>query len=231
MKLQAVPMLIKIHRYFSIPSVMPVILLLSITGCLGPVKKLYPENEQQRAVSVYVISHGWHIGLAFEREYLREKLPKHEKLPKGKFWVVSWGDNKYFPSENVRIDLFLRAAFLPTGSVIHLVGVDGVVDSYFQNNDIVRVQISEEGMEEISDYLSDQFEYNGEGKLQFSADGLYANSAFFEAKGRYFFPRTSNKWTARLLRKSGFPITPFYAITSGNVIHQARKSGEVIQRR
>lgn len=207
------------------------LIFILTTGCLGPVRDLYPKQKQQRPVPVYVVSHGWHVGLAFESNYLKRKLPEHKELPEGKFLLVSWGDNKYFPSERARIDLFLRAAFLPTGSVIHLVGTDKTVDNYFQNSDIIRVQISKKGMEKVTDYLADRFEYDAKGELKFSADGLYRNSAFFKAKGLYFFPKTSNKWTARLLRKSGFPITPFYAITSGNVIRQARKSGEVIQRR
>lgn len=204
---------------------------LLISGCLGPVKKLYPEEEQQRRIPVYLISHGWHVALAFEAEHLQDKLPDHNQLPSGNFLMIGWGDNKYYPSERGGVDLLLRAAFLPTGSVIHVVGLNKDVSSYFSNSDIILVQITDEGMKEMSNYLADQFAYDSEGNLQFAAEGLYSNSTFFEARGLYFFPRTSNKWTARVLRKSGFPITPFYAITSGNVIQQVRKSGDVIQRR
>jgi hypothetical protein len=86
-------------------------------------------------------------------------------------------------------------------------------------------------MEAMSHFVSEQFKYDDGGDLKFAADGLYPTSNFFEAKGFYFFPKTSNKWAAKVLRKSGFPITPFYAMTSGNVIKQARKSGKVIQQR
>lgn len=225
----------KIFQKFVIPRVLPAALFLYLAlfsaGCLGPVQKLYPENEQRRSIHGYVVSHGWHTSLAFKAEHLRDKLPKHPQLPNSDYWAFSWGDNKYFPSERARLDLFLRAAFLPTGSVIHLVGFDQNIDRFFKNSDIVRIQISKKGMGKISDCLEEQFTLDSDGNLKFTADGLYTNSAFFEANGLYFFPKTSNKWTARLLRKSGFPITPFYAITSGNVIYQARKEGKIIQRR
>ena len=206
------------------------LILPATTGCLGPVKELYPEKQHQRRVPVYVINLGWHTGIAFEGKYLKEKLPKYNLFPDADFLMIGWGDNKYYPSERARIGLFLRAAFLPTGSVIHVVGFDKSIESYFKSNDIVRVQISKEGMDNMSTYIAKQFHKNAEGKLRYAADGLYRKSAFYEAKGLYFFPRISNKWTARVLRKSGFPITPFYALTSGNVMQQVKNNGEVLDR-
>jgi len=199
------------------------------TGCLGPVRERYPEEQEKRPVPVYVVSHGWHVGVVFRGQHLREKLPEHDRLPQHEFLMVGWGDNKYYPSERVRVDLFLCAAFWPTKSVLHLVGFDAPVDVYFRQSEIVRLQLSEKGVEKMTDYIAARFQ-KGEGdNIIFVSDGLYSNSAFFEARGRYFFPQTSNKWTARVLRESGLPVTPFYAITSGNVMKQARKSGEVIQ--
>lgn len=209
---------------------LPIILLL-MTGCLGPVAELYPGDEKQRTVEAYIISHGWHVGIAFRGNYLREKLPRHERIPTSEYLMVGWGDNKYYPAENPGVGLFLRAAFWPTGSVIHLVGIDRSVDSYFRGSTIVKVRLSDKGMDKMSGYIAGSFHRDSSKTLNFTGDGLYSNSAFFEANGLYFFPRTSNRWVARVLRKSGFPITPFYAFTSGNVIYQAKKEGELIRRR
>lgn len=210
----------------------PVLLLMMLflsTGCLGPVRELYPEEERQRPNSVYVISQGWHVGIAFKSRFLRKKLPEHSRIPDTDFLMVGWGDNKYYPADRAGIGLFLRAAFWPTGSVIHLVGFDEIADEHFIKGEVVRVRVSQQGMEEMTDHIADRFRTADQGTLFYAADGLYPQSAFFEAKGRYYFPKTSNKWSARVLRESGFPITPFYALTSGNVIRQARKSGEVLQ--
>ena len=200
-----------------------IIILPLIVGCLGPVKELYPENEKQRPISAYVVSLGWHAGIAFDSEELRSKLPKHKRLPDTEHLLVGWGDNRYYPSDRAGLWLFLRAALLPTRSVIHVVGFDGEAEAYFSNSDMVKVKLSRPGMEAMAQYVAEQFRFDDEGDIHFAADGLYPNSSFFEAKGLYIFPRTSNKWAARVLRKSGFPITPFYAITSGNVLKQARK--------
>lgn len=201
------------------------ILLLSFfaMGCLSPVTELYPEKKEQRPVAVYVVDHGWHTAIAFEGKYLREKLPEHNRMPQTKFLMVGWGDNKYYQAEKASVGLFLRAAFWPTGSLLHITGFDDGVKSNFAGNDVVKAQLSNEGIEQMTSYIADRFQRNEDGEPEYAAAGLYANSVFFKAKGLYFFPRTSNKWTARVLRKSGFPITPFYAITASNVMRQAGK--------
>ena len=207
------------------------VFVIVATGCLGPVRERYPEERDKRPVPVYVVSHGWHVGVVFRGQRLREILPDHDRLPQHEYLMVGWGDNKYYPSERVRVDLFLRAAFWPTGSVLHLVGFNEPVDSYFRQSEIVRLQLSEQGVEKMTGYIADRFQKEEGDNIVFVSEGLYSNSAFFKARGWYFFPQTSNKWTARVLRESGLPVTPFYAITSGNVMKQARKSGEVIQKR
>lgn len=208
------------------------ILVLFVTaGCLSPISELYPEDEDERPVPVYLVRHGWHVGVAVESEYIVGHLPYHEEMPNARFLKFGWGDNRYYPDSDPGFRLLLRAALLPTRSVLHVVGIDIPIENYFASSDVIRVQISEEGMEQISNFISNRFRENNDGEIEFAADGLYTNSAFFNATGRYYIPKTSNVWTARVLRRAGAPITPFYAVTSGNVIYQTRKFGEVIRLR
>ncbi len=203
--------------------------LVWLGGCLGPVQHLYPEDEELRPVPVYIISHGWHVGIAIEREHIEPFLPQHEKMPQAAIFKFGWGDGRYYTDSEAGFGLMMRAALLPTRSVIHVVGIDMPVERYFTASTIVRVQVTEEGAQELAKFIGDRFRLNREDIPQFAAEGLYRNSTFFKARGRYFIPKTSNTWTARALRQTGYPITPFYAITSGNVIKQARKDGEVLR--
>lgn len=204
------------------------ILILS-SGCLGPVKELYPENEQERPVSLFVISHGWHVGIAIHSSEIRDFLPIHPEMPEAEYYMFGWGDNRYYPHPDPGIGLLLRAALLPTPSVIHVVGIDISVGRYFTGSEIVEIKISDEGSEQFAEFISSVFKVDGEGTIRVAADGLYSNSLFFEANGRYFLPKTSNTWAARAIRKTGFPITPFYAMTSGNLLRQVKKDGSVIR--
>ena len=198
------------------------ILLVSLfaSGCLSSVTELYPENEDRRPVSVYVLDHGWHTAIALEGEHVSEKIPEHDRFPDSRFLMFGWGDNKYYPAERATVSLFLRAAFWPTGSVLHVAGFEETPAVRFSERKVVEIRVSEAGLDRMTEYIAGRFKLDEDGELLFSGDGLYSNSAFFKAKGTYYFPRTSNKWTARTLRKSGFPITPFYAITASNVMRQ-----------
>jgi len=202
--------------------------LLILTGCLKPVHDIYPSDENLREVPIYVISHGWHVGIAMHSHYLKSRLPENPRLPDGDLYMIGWGDNRYYPDREAGVWLALRAALLPTGSVLHVVGISRPVDQYFTTSTIVKIQITEEGANRIASHIAGQFSLEGD-KISFVSDGLYTESAFFEAKGWYYFPKTSNRWTAQALRETGFPITPFYAVTSGNVLRQVRKEGEVIR--
>lgn len=206
-----------------------IILGIFSIGCLSPVKELYPEDEELRPIDVYLVSHGWHVGIAIEASVIEDKLPNHEQMPTARYLKFGWGDNRYYTDSDAGFGLLLRAALLPTRSVIHVVGIDMPIDRYFSSSDVIRVKISEAGASSFAEFVADRFRLNEDGEVVYASDGLYTNSAFFNATGFYYLPKTSNTWTARALRQTGYPITPAYGITSGNVIHQARQHGEVIQ--
>lgn len=208
-----------------------IMLVILFSGCLGPVKEIYPEEKELRPVEVYVISHGWHVGIAVETSAVQQYLPVHEKWPAGRYMMFGWGDNRYYPADDPGTGLLLRAALLPTRSVIHVVGIDRPVEDYFPVSTVIRIMVSKKGAEGLAEFITGRFRLDQNGAIIEAADGLYRNSIFYEATGYYFIPKTSNTWTARALRKTGYPITPFYAVTSGNVVRQASKNGEVIQLR
>jgi uncharacterized protein (TIGR02117 family) len=205
------------------------VLLVFITGCLGPVKELYPEDPDERPVPVYLVGHGWHVGIAIEKTYIKDLLPDHPDIPQATFLKFGWGDGRYYTDSEAGFWLMMRAAVLPTRSVLHVVGIDMPVERYFGASTIVKVQVSEQGAENLGKFVADRFRKNSDGDVIYAADGLYSNSSFYEANGRYYLPKTSNTWTARALRQTGFPITPVYSLTSGNVIQQARKDGELLE--
>ncbi|MCC5904599.1 MAG: DUF2459 domain-containing protein [Balneolaceae bacterium] len=203
--------------------------LIFICGCLGPVKDLYPEDPEKRPVPVYLVGHGWHVGIAIEKIYIEHLLPEHPDIPQSTFLKFGWGDGRYYTDSEAGFWLMMRAAVLPTRSVIHVVGIDMPVERYFYASRIVRVKVSEQGAEKLGEFVADRFRRDSDGEVIYAADGLYSNSSFYEANGRYYLPKTSNTWTARALRQTGFPITPTYSLTSGNVIQQARKEGELLE--
>lgn len=202
-----------------------IISLFLFTGCLGPVKDLYPNDESERTIPVYVTSHGWHTGIVVESHYMRSYLPQHPELPEGRYLKFGWGDGRYYPHRDPGFGLLLRAALWPTESVLHVTAFDREAVDYFYTSDVVKILLSEQGMAGVAQFLADEFRLDNNGNLIFAETGLYGRSAFFIGKKKYFVPRTSNRWVARAVRSGGAPISPFYAITAGNVIKQTRSFG------
>ncbi|MCC5913498.1 MAG: DUF2459 domain-containing protein [Balneolaceae bacterium] len=199
-----------------------------LCSCMGPITELYPEDEAERPITVYIVSHGWHAGIAIESDAIKEYLPDHPDMPEAEYLKFGWGDGRYYTDSEAGFGLMMRAAFLPTRSVIHVVGIDIPVDRYFTGSQIVRIKVSEDGAREMGKFVNDRFRLR-DGEVQSAGHGLYTNSHFYEANGRYYLPKTSNVWTARALRQTGFPITVLYTFTSGNVVSQAAREGERIR--
>lgn len=200
-----------------------------LSGCLNPIRNLYPDDAELRTVPVYIVSHGWHAGIAIESEYVNNQIPGHSELPDTKFLKFGWGDARYYSDPDAGFWIMTRAAFLPTKSAIHIVGFDAPVEVYFSGSKVVEIKITEDGAAELGKFIDQTIKKDDDGNPIYYADGLYRHSIFLESERFYILPKTSNKWTAKALRKTGYPISPFYAFTSGNVIKQASKDGAVIQ--
>ncbi len=203
------------------------VLLLSaflMSGCLSPVAELYPDDPEKRQVPVHIVKVGWHAGLVVESEHLGEEFPEHEDMPRAERLKIGWGDDKYYPDPDASFWLLLRAAFWPSRSVLHVVGMDVPADSYFPGAEVVTLHVSEEGMAQMSEFITGFFRLDDDGSPHFQEWGRYGNSAFYKARGRYYLPKTSNMWTARALRSAGVPVTPVYGVTAGNVMRQARRA-------
>ncbi|MFO7799451.1 DUF2459 domain-containing protein [Rhodohalobacter sp.] len=210
----------------------PLLFLFSVVifaGCLNPVQNLYPEDPELRSVPVYIVSHGWHAGIAIESEYVLDQIPEHSELPDTKFLKFGWGDARYYSDPDASFWVMMRAALLPSKSAIHIVGFDIPVEMYFSGSKVVEIKITEEGAAELGEFIDQTIKKDKDENPVYYTEGLYRNSVFLESGRTYILPRTSNKWTAKALRKTGYPISPFYAFTSGNVIKQATKDGVVIQ--
>jgi len=199
---------------------------LMLTGCLGPVKELYPDDADKRPIPVYIVQVGWHAGLVVESEHLSDSFPEHESMPEAAYLKVGWGDDKYYPDPDPSFYVLLRAIFWPSRSVLHVVGMNVPVSDYFPGADVVTLHLSREGMDELTDFIAHYFRRDEEGRPVYHSIGRYGNSAFFTARGRYYIPKTSNVWTARALRSAGVPITPLYASTARNVMRQASRAAE-----
>lgn len=207
-----------------------VLVVLCCEGCATPVKGLYPARAQSPSKSVYVVSHGWHTGLVIECDDISEDIwPEAGHFSEARYLEIGWGDEGFYRAKKITAPLCLKAALLPTPTVMHVVGFDLPLEEFFPVSDIIQVELSEQGFAELCRHVADSYHRKSSGEAERLGSGIYGNSHFYRANGSYYFPKTCNVWTAHGLRKAGCPIVPRIAVNAGSVISQTKKFGFVIR--
>ncbi|MGH7276990.1 MAG: DUF2459 domain-containing protein, partial [Candidatus Rokuibacteriota bacterium] len=137
------------------------------------------------------------------------------------FVEVGWGERDFYMAPAGTSGMALRAAVLPGSSVLHIAGFGGPVERYFAASEVVEITLSRRGLEKLAAFIGDAYATDEAGAVIRLGPGQYPQSRFYLARETYHALKTCNTWTAKALRAAGCPITPFYALTAGNVIYQA----------
>ena len=192
------------------------------SGCAGPVHGLYPPREGESVTPVWVVSHGWHTGIVVRREDVPDGLwPQHRDFADSELVEIGWGERDFYMAPEGTSGMALRAALWPASSVLHVAGFRGAAERYFPVSEVVEITLSRRGFEELAAFIQEAYATDEAGGTIGLGPGHYPSSRFYLARETYHALKTCNTWTAKALRSAGCPITPFYALTAGNVIYQA----------
>ena len=197
---------------------------LAVTACLGPVRDLYPPQPGDDRVAVHVVRHRWHTGLVVPRDQIPpEAWPEHGRFPTARFLELGWGDRAFYQSPDAGIRLALEASLASQGSVLHVAGLDRSPAEHFAHAEITPVVLSPRGAAALARFVSRAYARDAAGRPIDLGPGLYPDSRFYAATGRYSLVYTCNSWIADALRAAGCPITPAWALTAGNLMFQTRR--------
>ena len=195
-------------------------------GCLGPVASFYPPPPDTPVEPVWVVDHGWHAGLVLARSAIPPGvLPEQDDFPAAQYLEFGWGDARFYETRDAGVALAIRAAFFSNGSVVHVVGLPTRPRQALSTGDVVEVRLSRPGFDALAQFVDGSFDREGQRAASRRGPGLYGDSGFYSARGRYHLLYTCNTWTADALRAAGLPITPIYAMTAGNLMWQVRQFG------
>lgn len=204
-------------------------ILFATYGCSGKPHVVEPDDgdDSPRIEKLYLVSHGWHVGLAIAAEELNAVIPElKEHFSGAEFYEIGWGDTGFYQAREITIAVTLRAIVWSRGAVVHVVALPASPAEYFPVSRVARTCLKPGEVESLARYLSNSFTRNGDGHLLELKRGLYGNSQFFEGEGRYHLLNTSNKWTAKALKSAGMDISPTFKLTADSVmgfVEQNRK--------
>ena len=180
--------------------------------------------------TIYLVSHGWHAGIVLERQILSEHIEAlQDDFASADYLEIGWGDSDFYQTPEPHIGQILKAGLFPSESVLHLVGFNGDVTSYFPYSEIVEFKVTLQQLDQLGRNIAASFAADGEGKTESLGRGLYGNSRFYRSKESYHIFNTCNVWTARVLHRIGLATNPLSAITVEDLMGQLRGLGRVIQ--
>lgn len=193
------------------------LLTLMVIGCTGSADR--PAAEPAR--TIYVVSHGWHTGIVIAGQDLGTELAFMDRhFDTANWYEIGWGDKQFYQAGEVTTGLALRAGLLPTEAVLHVTALPERPDAYFTINRVIELRIDTAGLERLTQAIADYFKYQANGKPITSGKGLYGQSLFFDATGRFHALNTCNTWTARMLSLAGVPIRTFMTVRARSVMDQ-----------
>lgn len=185
-------------------------------------------QEPYEKYSIYVSSISWHTGIVVPSNIFPASIwPRQHNYSNAAFLEIGWGDEDFFSNPGFNPWYALKAVFWPTPSVIQIRPIYGRVETSYYKNDVAKIEISGEQLQRLRNYLLEEFELDQNGKVIPATAGP-SNSYFFKGSSSYYFPKNSNVWAARAIKKAGFPIRPIWYQTTGQVVKKAAEFGEMI---
>jgi len=180
---------------------------------------------EEPATSIRLISHGWHTGIIFNVADIPDgSIPRGLDLESFNFIEVGYGDARYYQGEGIPFLSLITAGLLPTAAVLHVVKFNTLPEEYFSASDIQPVIIGAESLASAWHYVADTFRLDPEGFVVQTGPGLYGNSIFYEAKGRFTAFRNCNVWVGEVLEEARCPVDSRTTLTARAIMRQ----GEIL---
>jgi uncharacterized protein (TIGR02117 family) len=197
---------------------------------------LWPPRPDARTVEIYVVSNGYHTGVALPRGTLAEfasgrgypaLLAVAQRFNQFPWLEIGWGDEEFYrkvpTAGDLTLPIALRALFSPGNkSVLHVVGVPADPVRVFASADVVRISLSMTGFDQLLQKLDATFVPPQGGALPDAGKGLYGPSLFYPAVGTFSFMHVCNHWIGDLLSAAGLPTTPVVDTFSSGLLLDLR---------
>jgi uncharacterized protein (TIGR02117 family) len=172
---------------------------------------------------IFVVNHGWHTGIILKVEDVNSSTWQMDSfLKKHQYVEVGWGDEDFYKSSDPSVWMTLRAALVPTSSVMHVRALSRYNFRMYSKEDIAKITISQRAFTKLLTFIENSFAKK-DSKSIILSKGLYPNSFFYLSSKKYHILRTCNVWTAKALESAEVDISPFFAITTDALFSQIRE--------
>ena len=200
------------------------VLALLASDCAAPKTERNFAAGGANGKQVFVVHNKWHAAIVAKTADIgADEMPELVHFPGAEYVEISWGDADFFPATEGGIGLALKAAFWSSGSVLHLVGFSGAVKETYGGAEIIEIGLSEQEFRRLIGFVSAEFQRKQPGRPATPRPGLFPQSRFFPANGKFSLLRTCNAWVAEAFSAAGLPVRPGFVFTAGNLAAQIKE--------
>ena len=198
-------------------------LFVFLPACAVSTQGQHPVGAGIPGKVIYVVSHGWHTAIVLKREEIPDTIvwPELRDFAASQYIEIGWGDWEFYQAPEATWAMTLKAAFWPTRSVLHVAGFSEPVRKFFPANEVIEVVLTDEGFKELCRFIARTHMRVERDQGIKIGPGLYGNSGFYPAEGKFHVFRNCNSWVAQALRVAGLPVSRF-TMTAGSVMAQVR---------
>ena len=199
-------------------------LLIATNMQIGLIKSFAAEINKSAGNEIYVVNHGWHTGFVVPASDIQHLIPElKQRFRNAPYIEFGWGDNEFYQAEEITSGITLKAIFLPTDSVVHVVAVTRKADKYFKDSEVEKFCLEDLELNSLVKFISSSFFRNQSGNLLKLNHGIYGDSQFYKAIGDFHIFNTCNKWTAKGLESAGMKISTTFKLTAGSIMNYLSK--------
>jgi len=171
---------------------------------------------------IFVLNHGWHAGIVLQTEDINNSAWQIDPLfKKYKYIEVGWGDEAFYKSSDPSVWMTIKAALIPTSSVLHVRALSRYDLSMFSKESVEKITISKKGHIKLLAFIENSFAKKDYKPIILS-EGLYPNSFFYLSSKKYHILNTCNVWTAEALESAEVEISPFFTLTTDDLFSQIK---------
>ncbi|MEM7173262.1 MAG: DUF2459 domain-containing protein [Pseudomonadota bacterium] len=203
-------------------SVLGLLLILCCFGCeSGSQIKNNTRGPAAADKTIFVVTNGWHSGIVVSRAHIPNHLvPEIGDFADAQFLEFGWGDRDFYQADETTLGDTFVAALAPTSAVLHISAIRSPAASQSSDQEIISIPIDNHGFERLIRFIDGSFDRAGRARAVSIGPGLYLNSRFYAANGRFHLFNTCNTWTAKALSAGGLNISSAGVITGDDLIRQ-----------
>ena len=175
---------------------------------------------------IHVVSNGWHTAIVIPAPALfaTGTLPEAADFSDAPFLEFGWGDRIYYPAKKKTLGRTLSAALIATPAVMHMAALQVPPKDDGSGLKMISVELTEAGFLRLVQALAAEFERPTGGRAKPVSRGLYSDSHFYRAHGKFHLFNTCNTWTARMLRASGVAISSSGIMTADRLMTRLKEA-------